>query len=164
MTTATALHPDAITAKCRALKNWKDAQNRREDPEANALGAWSVTRLESGELFLSARILGPDPAVALVEFEKRQSNVVAGDGDMDAGDRMPSLDCTVPGRTACVWRLDGVWVEVWHPDTPTPRPTPPQGAPRPIPKPGPPAVSTPSGRLPLGRLATIRRTLTAKEN
>ncbi|MEU5490305.1 hypothetical protein AB0G98_21520 [Streptomyces sp. NPDC020196] len=161
-TAALALHLDAITAKYRAMKDWRAAQDRRLDTAAHTLGDWSVTRLESGDLYLSARILGPDPAGALLDFEKRQSTTVASFGDMQGGDRMPSLDCTVSGRTACVWRLDGVWVEVWHPDTPTPRPAPPVGVSRPVPKPGPPAATSPSGRLPR-RLTTTRRTLT-KEN
>ncbi|MFE1515832.1 hypothetical protein ACFW9I_03185 [[Kitasatospora] papulosa] len=156
-TAALALHLDALTAKCRALKDWRAAQDRRPNPKANPLGGWSVTRLESGDLYLSARILGPDPAGALLDFEKRQSTTVASFGDMQGGDRMPSLDCTVSGRTACVWRLDGVWVEFWHPDTPTPRPAPPVGVSRPVPKPGPPAATSPSGRLP-------RRPLTVHRN
>lgn len=164
MTAALALHPDTLTAKYRAVKDWKDSQNRRTTPDINTLSHWDVARLDTGELFLSARIMGPAPEAALLAFEHRQSTNISAFGDMAGGDRLPSLDCTVRGRTACVWRLNGVWVEVWYPDTPAHRPGPPVAAPRAVPKPGPPAVSSPSGRLPLGaHRTTLRRTATNKE-
>lgn len=167
MTTTLALHPDAVTAKYRAIKDWRDALAPRtqvHDERQEFLAHWSVSRLEGGELYLSARIVGADPAGALLAFETRQATRIATFGDPDGGDRLPALDCTVPGRTACVWRTAGAWVEVWHPDTPTPRPTAPVAALRPVPKPGPPRTS-PSGRLPIShRLTAIRRALTTKEN
>ncbi|WP_331728760.1 hypothetical protein OG693_39305 (plasmid) [Streptomyces sp. NBC_01259] len=166
----TALHPDITLAKCRTLKDWCDTHPNRPC-RVEELTDWTTVRLDNGVLLVSARITGPDPAVALREFGVRQEERLGHRVDPAVGDQPPSLDFSVPGRSACVWRLGGVWVEVWHPDTPVPVPAlsrPAQRVSRPIPTPPRrPAVTatTPSGRLPLGqRLTRIRRTLTTKEN
>lgn len=166
----TALHPDAGTAKDQTLKDWRGTHPNRPC-RIEELTDWTTVRLDNGSLLVSARIVGPDPGTALREFGVRQEERLGHRVDPSAGDQPPSLDFSVPGRTACVWRLGGVWVEVWHPDAPAPVPAPPRAAQQlPRPAAGPPrrpaaAVSTPSGRLPLGqRLTNIRRTLTPKEN
>ncbi|MFI6653233.1 hypothetical protein ACIBI8_37290 [Streptomyces sp. NPDC050529] len=166
----TALHPDAGTAKAVTLKDWRDTHPNRAC-RLEELTDWKAVRLDDGGVLLSARIAGPDPASALQEFAVRQEERLCHRVDPTAGDQPPSLDVSVPGRTACVWRLGGAWVEVWHPNTPAPVPAPPRGV-QPVsrPVPAPPrrpavTVTTPSGRLPLGdRLTRIRRTLTTKEN
>ncbi|MFJ1900466.1 hypothetical protein [Streptomyces sp. NPDC088115] len=166
----TALHPDVGLAKAVTLKDWRDTHPNRPC-RVEELTDWETARLDDGSLLVSARIVGPDPATALREFGVRQEERLGHRVDPAVGDQPPSLDFSVPGRSACVWRLDGVWVEVWHPDTPTPVPAPPRAVQAPArPVPTPPrqrpaaAVTTPSGRLPLSRLARIRRTLTTKEN
>ncbi|MEU9947047.1 hypothetical protein [Streptomyces sp. NPDC047939] len=164
----TALHPDAGTAKNQTLKDWRETHPNRPC-RLEELTDWKSVRLDDGGLLLSARIVGPDPSTALREFSVRQEERLCHRVDLTAGDQPPSLDVSVPGRTACVWRLGGAWVEVWHPNTPTPVPAPPratQAVSRPVPAPPAqrPAVTTPSGRLPLSRLARIRHTLTTKEN
>ncbi|MFG2676987.1 hypothetical protein [Streptomyces sp. NPDC048445] len=163
-----ALHPDAALAKHRTLKHWNEAEHGRP-ARTEYLTGWDVSRTGNGSLLLSARVVGPDPGAALREFGAWQQMRLARWVDPAMGDQSPLLDFSVPGRTAFTWRMDGVWVEVWHPNTPAPVPGPVRAAQtpsRPVPAPPVqrPTVSTPSGRLPLSRLARIRRTLTTKEN
>ncbi|WP_327335867.1 hypothetical protein OG384_04335 [Streptomyces sp. NBC_01324] len=119
----TALHPDITLAKSRTLKDWCDTHPNRPCG-VEELTDWTTVRLDNGVLLVSARITGPDPAVALREFSVRQEERLGHRVDPAVGDQPPSLDFSVPGRTACVWRLGGVWVEVWHPGTPAPAPAP----------------------------------------
>ncbi|MER5277745.1 hypothetical protein ABT025_18580 [Streptomyces sp. NPDC002809] len=160
----TALHPDAGAAKFQALKDWRDTHPNRAC-RIEELTCWETVRLDNGALLVSARITGPDPATALREFGVRQQERLGHRVDPTAGDQPAFLDLSVPDRTAFSWRLGGVWVEVWHPNTPAPVPAPPRAA-QPVPRPVQrPATGTPpSGRLPLSRLTRIRRTLTTKEN
>ncbi|MDX3283919.1 hypothetical protein, partial [Streptomyces scabiei] len=82
------------------------------------LGPWTCLDTDAGPL-LSVRGDGPDAAEAV-------QGLVRGDRVLGAvgGYQRPGLDYTVPGRIACVWQSNGVWVEFWHPDQPAPRPTP----------------------------------------
>ena len=67
------------------------------------------------------------------------------------GDQRPGFDYTVPGRVICVWRSEGVWVQIWHPDT---DPTDPDPGPRPTPLPRAGVrrlLKRPSARLPYTR-------------
>lgn len=123
--TALALHPEAITAKHATLKAWRDSQNHR--PEA--LTDWTVTRTPDGLLHVSARLAGPDPAAALTAFAARQASFLTIRANPCGEDLLPVLDLSVSGRTAAVWRLDGVW---WRSGTTTP----------------PPCRTRPHGRLP----------------
>ncbi|MDX2986432.1 hypothetical protein [Streptomyces caniscabiei] len=140
---------DTITAeRDSAFRQWltfiKYSQLRAE------LGPWTRLDTDAGPL-LSAQVDGPDAAEAVREF-------VLGDRAVGTvgGYRRPGLDYTVPGRVACVWQSNGVWVEFWHADQPAPRPTPltvkplqvaalPQGAARRS------LIGRASGRLPFPR-------------
>jgi hypothetical protein len=134
------------------------------------LEAWEQTSTPAGPL-LSARVSGPQAAEAVRR--------IASAGDMAGvgAFHRAQLDYTVPGRVACVWQSNGVWVELWHPDPLTPAPAP-VAAPvaasvpassqaaqsTPKPSPGPSArrsfLRRPSGRLPFTRK---QRTTTDKE-
>ncbi|WP_031182972.1 hypothetical protein [Streptomyces seoulensis] len=144
--TALTLHPDALAAKHATIKAWRDSQSQR--PET--LTGWTITRAQDGLLHVSAQLSGPDPAAALTAFAARQASFLTIRANPCGEDLLPVLDFTVPGRTAAVWRLDGVWVEVWHPD---PAPTahgPVQAVLRPV------SVRRPLGR-PGARLPFTRR-------
>lgn len=150
-----ALHPDALTTKCLTLKHWLACSADR--PEK--LRGWQTTRGEDGRLYLSAELRGPNPADALRAFMGRQalflSLRVEPSVESSADDVMPYLDFSTPGRTAAVWRLSGVWVEVWYPDVP-------DAAPRPVQR--PPQAATVQARRGLGgRLPYTRRNKTTKE-
>ena len=145
--TTPALHPDAIAAKYRTLKHWSANPDRAEK-----LTGWKASRLDDGALMLSAQVRGPDPAYALNRFADGLSSYLAICMRDDPTTRLPSMDVSMPGRTAVFWRAEGVWVELWHPDTPS-------AAPAPVPAP-PPAASKRS-RLG-GRLLHTRRPKTTK--
>jgi hypothetical protein len=72
---------------------------------------------------------------------------------LGAGDIRPGFDYSVPGRTACVWRSHGVWVELWVSDTPSVPVAPAQPARRRL-------LTRPGARLPFTR---NRRTADQKE-
>jgi len=143
----TLLSPLAHTVREATLKRWRETETGRREQ----LVDWQATRTVDGSLMLSARIVGPNPERALHQFADRQAQYLA-NRPLLPGDYLPALDVTVPGREACVWRTDGVWVEIWHPDTTTTA----QGAPQPVPAPAL-AVPKPSprgllgGRLPFAR-------------
>ncbi|MGO1025626.1 hypothetical protein ACTOXX_34185 [Streptomyces rubiginosohelvolus] len=157
--TTTIPTADTALAKARLIRDWYDSGAGRHA----ALADWVQSTTPDGLPMVSARLDGPLPVGALAAFAARQEVEVA--RRSGAGDVLPALDYSVPGRTGCVWRQDGVWVEVWHPNTPAPpvpRPGPPTAVtapPRPVPAPPPrqPAV-TPSGRLPRRPANRFRRT------
>ncbi|MBP5918729.1 hypothetical protein F3K34_43885 [Streptomyces sp. LBUM 1486] len=82
------------------------------------VGPWMRLDTEVGPL-LSARVVGSDAAKA-VQGLVTGGRVVG----IVGGFHRPNLDYTVPGRIACVWQSNGVWVEFWHPDQPATAPTP----------------------------------------
>ncbi|MGW8702864.1 hypothetical protein ACWGOK_39165 [Streptomyces eurythermus] len=150
--TTLALHPDALTAKYATLKAWRDSQSQRPETLTN----WTNTYAADGRLHVSAHLVGPDPAAALNAFANRQASFLAIRANTGGEDMLPSLDFMVPGRTAAVWRLDGVWVEVWHHD---PAPTASravQAASRPVPARRP--LTRPGARLPFTRRNTSKET------
>ena len=118
--------------------------------------SWRTGTAVDGAPLLTAEVVGADKVKALHRFASQYPLVLRG-----VGDQLPAYEYH-PGRTVCVWRADGVWVELWHTD-PAVAPTAlvEAAAPRAVPKPGP-AVS-PSGRLPR-RLTTTRRNLTQRES
>lgn len=167
----TAAYPtagDAGTVKVQTVKDWHSTHTGQAG-RVEELTDWATTRLDDGALLVSARVVGPDPAAALEEFGNRHTERLGHRVKPADGDLPPIFDVSVPGRTACVWRVGGVWVEVWHPNTPNPVPGPSRGAQR-VPRsvPAPPrrtVTASPSGRLPLGeRLTRMRRALNLKEN
>ncbi|WP_328903285.1 hypothetical protein OHR86_28190 [Streptomyces sp. NBC_00441] len=164
----TAPYP-AASAKDQTVRDWHSTHPGRPY-RVEKLTDWTTTRLDDGALLVSARVVGPNPGAALEEFGNRHAERLGHRVKPAEGDLPPIFDVSVPGRTARVWRVGGVWVEVWHPNTPNPVPGPPrcaQRVPRPVPSQAArrPAAVTPSGRLPLGeRLTRMRRALNLKEN
>lgn len=113
---------DTALAKARLIRDWEDSGAGRHA----TLTDWVQSTTPDGHQMMSARLDVLPPAGALATFTARQEVAVA--LRSGAGDVLPALDYSSPDRTACVWREGGVWVEVWHPntpDTPTPRPGPP---------------------------------------
>ncbi|MBD3550824.1 hypothetical protein [Streptomyces sp. SP18CM02] len=150
---------DTALAKARLIRDWHDSGAGRHAD----LTDWVQSTTPDGLPMMSARLDVLPPAGALAVFAARQEVTVA--LRSGAGDVLPALDYSVPGRTGCVWREGGVWVEVWHSNSPevtAPRPGPPVAAaapPRPVPAPPPrPPAVTPSGRLPRRPANRFRRT------
>lgn len=143
----TQFSPLAHTVREATVKRWRETETGRREQ----LVDWQAVRMDDGSLLLSARIDGPNPGGALHQFADRQSMYLA-NRMHGLGDRLPVLDVSVPGREACVWRMDGVWVELWCPDTVTTPPVVPEPVPGTV-----PAVPEPSprgllgGRLPFAR-------------
>lgn len=108
-----------------------------------ALSDWTASRGPDGSPVITTRIVGPDAGRWLRLFASDYLLVLG-----CPGDQRPGFDYSVPGRVTCVWRSEGVWVEIWHPDTdpPTPGPhpeRPPTGVRR--------LLKRPSARLPFTR-------------
>ena len=145
MTTAV----DLSEAISRAKATWKAfSTEMRGDAVAPS---WRTGTAADGAPLLTAEVVGAQKVEALHRFASQYPLILRGEGDL-----RPMYEYR-PGRTVCVWRMGGVWVELWHPDPPAPSTAPVAApAPRVAPKPGP-AVS-PSGRLPR-RPITVRRTL-----
>ena len=141
-----ALTPAAETVKHALLKRWQDTETGRQE----TLVDWQATHAADGTLMLSARIDGPNPGRALHQFADRQSQFLA--NRPEPGDRLPVLDVSAEGREACVWRTQGVWVEIWCPDTATTVQDAPGSVPAPAsPVPGPSPRGLLGGRLPFAR-------------
>lgn len=103
------------------------------------------TRPAAGGLLVSFQVVGPDAGKALAAFAGLPEYF----RPLGPDDLRPGFDYDTPGRTACVWRTAGVWVELWHPDTP---PTT-QAVPVPSQQPARPQslLSRASARLPYTR-------------
>lgn len=150
---------DTALAKARLTRDWYDSGAGRHAD----LTDWVQSTTPDGLPMMSARLSAPLCAEMWSTFAARQEVEVA--RRSGAGDVLPALDCSVPGRTGCVWREGGVWVEVWHSNTPeasASRPGPPVAStvllrPVPAPPPRPPAV-TPSAPLPRRPTNRFRRT------
>ncbi|MFJ1782452.1 hypothetical protein ACIOKA_37735 [Streptomyces anulatus] len=146
--TTTIPTADTALAKARLIRDWYDSGAGRQA----TLTDWVQSTTPDGSPMMSARLTGSHESHALALFGARQETYLA--LGSAPGDVLPSLDCSVPGRTGLVWRHDGVWTEVWHPNTPevpTPHPGPPVAATvpsRPVPMPPRTVAVTPSGRLP----------------
>lgn len=113
--------------------------------------AWDVTTAPDGQPMLTCRVDGAEALEALETF--------GGDGGalLFAGDQRPFMDLTEPGRVACVWRTDGVWVSLWAAEP---------AAPAPLLSPAPPLPPMPPQRVkaPTSRLRRFFRPTTPKEN
>ncbi|MEW2266923.1 hypothetical protein [Streptomyces sp. NPDC047868] len=142
---------DAVTAaQQHAATAWRLFTSERN---LNAIVPdWREGAGEDGTPNVSAEVVGPGAAHALQLFTANYYVVLGGPGD-----QRPAFSYGTPGRVSCVWRKDGVWIELWHPEV--------QNAPLPAPQLAPVPASTarrilsrPSGRLPFGR-----RTKTTKE-
>lgn len=107
------------------------------------LSDWTTSRGPDGSPVITTRLVGPDADRWLRLFTSDYLLVLG-----RPGDQRPFFDYSTPGRVTCVWRSEGVWVQIWHPDTdptdPGPRPEPPRAGVRRL-------LKRPSGRLPFPR-------------
>lgn len=112
MTISDTLHPSALTVKYDVFKNWRTATTSWRA----SLAPWTTSRTSDGDLMVSAEVRGEDAPVALREFTHTHSMLLERRPDRHPEDLLPVLDVADPDRIACVWRTDGVWVQLWHPD------------------------------------------------
>lgn len=112
MTISDTLHPDALTVKYDVFKSWRTATTNWRA----SLAPWTTSRTSDGELMVSAEVRGQDAADALRRFAGAYSMFLEHRPDRHPEDLLPVLDVTDPDCLACVWRTDGVWVQLWHPD------------------------------------------------
>ncbi|MFF1916160.1 hypothetical protein ACFVYE_32155 [Streptomyces sp. NPDC058239] len=138
-----------IETKLSAVRSWYLAVRDRY-PSA-LVPDWRVGDAEDGAPLLTVQVIGEHAQEALHHFASAYPLVLGRSGDL-----RPVFEYR-PGRVVCVWRTNGVWIEMWHHDLPAvPAPTPALMPPR--------RQSSPSGRLPLSRRRTIRRQHATKEN
>ncbi|MEU3656466.1 hypothetical protein AB0E67_27395 [Streptomyces sp. NPDC032161] len=139
-----------IETKLAAVRSWYQAVRDRF-PSA-LVPDWRVGTAKDGAPLLTVQVIGEHAQEALHHFASAYPLILGGSGDL-----RPVFEYR-PGRVVCVWRSNGVWVELWHHDLPAvPAPTPALMPQR--------RLLSPSGRLPLGqRLTNIRRQYTNKEN
>ncbi|MFJ4887725.1 hypothetical protein [Streptomyces sp. NPDC088731] len=139
-----------VETKLSAVRSWYQAVRDRY-PSA-LVPDWRVGTAEGGAPLLTAQVIGQGAQEALHHFASAYPLALGGSGDL-----RPVFEYR-PGRVVCVWRSNGVWVELWHHDLPAvTAPSPALMLRRRLPP--------PSGRLPLGqRLTNIRRQYATKEN
>ncbi|MFF7476616.1 hypothetical protein [Streptomyces sp. NPDC008092] len=88
------------------------------------LGNWEARTTDTG-LILSAPVSGSDAVTAVRDFAAT-SHIAGVCGDFQRA----QLDYQVPGRVAAVWQSNGVWLELWTPDTEPGPPAPVQTVPK----------------------------------
>jgi hypothetical protein len=128
--------------------------------------SWKVTDTEDGSPCLSSEVVGESAVHALQRFARDFYLTLPNPGDV-----RPQFDVTQSGRVVLAWRYDGVWVELWHPDSATDTPQPPRsvrGAYAPpvaaqTAPPSSPAARRAFRRGPSARLPFTRRPKTPKE-
>ncbi|MEU1099328.1 hypothetical protein [Streptomyces sp. NPDC005877] len=136
---------DPIIAKHRAAQAWK--LHCSSHPRIRStLGTWTNSTAADGTPMLSCRVTGPDARDALQSWARDHTLFLSSDGD-----QRPTFDYSVPGRVTCVWRTGGVWIEMWHPDTPKPTPAIVAALVASRTSPGILRRFSPSGRLPITR-------------
>jgi hypothetical protein len=136
------------TEKDHAVKAWYLFTNHRNFKAR--VPDWRETKAPDGSARLVVEVVGPGAAHALRLFASEYPLVLGG-----VGDQRPGFDYSTPGRVTCVWRSNGVWVELWYPDAVTAVLEPARAPSRP---PGRRLFARPSGRLPF-----TRRSKTPKE-
>ncbi|WP_331763168.1 hypothetical protein OG571_47465 (plasmid) [Streptomyces sp. NBC_01369] len=138
-----------VETKESAVRSWYLAVRDRY-PSA-LVPDWRTGTAEDGAPRLTVQVIGEHAQEALHHFASAYPLALANSGDL-----RPVFEYR-PGRVVCVWRTNGVWVEMWHHDLPAvPAPSPALMPQRRLP--------SPSGRLPLSRRLTIRRQYATKEN
>lgn len=137
-----AIDPEALAAKVATFKHWQDCKATLG--RAENLAVWQTTRGADGRLHVSSQMRGPDPAGALTALVAFEAMLLSQRTSPAVDDVQPRMDLSQPGRVAAVWRLAGVWVEVWHPDTAPAVPAPAQRSRRRF-------LRGPGGRLPFTR-------------
>ncbi|MFE1949979.1 hypothetical protein ACFW9D_05855 [Streptomyces sp. NPDC059524] len=135
--------------KDHAVDAWYEFAHERAHKAR--IPSWRQGTAPDGSPRLTCEVVGPDAARVLHLFASVGPLVYWQGG---GGDTKPTYDYQA-GRTAVVWRRQGVWVELWVPDTPA-KPSQPARSPH-----GPATATTggkrlvprprPSGRLPFGR-------------
>jgi len=149
-------------ARQHADKSWQLFARAKNVTDTRPVWVESVT--PDGSLLLSGELTGRRAVWALARFARDFWLT------LKPGDLRPQFDITTPGRTVLVWRYDGVWVELWHPDsavdaTQGPEavlsaPVPPQAVhASPAPAPAAPSDAKPRRTLlgPGGRLTFTRK-------
>lgn len=158
-TTGTPVADALIAAKVHAQNSWYLFTGQK-DYDA-IVPSWKVGDTEDGSPCLSSEVVGESAAHALRRFARDFHLTLPHPGDVH-----PQFDIHAPvGRTALVWRYDGVWVELWHPDSLSDAPEGPEpvrGAPVPSvaaqsAPPSSPAVRHAFLRRPSARLPFTRR-------
>lgn len=140
---------EALTeAKDHAVRAWY--LFTRERNLKTTVRGWEATAALDGSPYLRVQVVGPRAAYALRLFTSEYPLVLRPD------DQRPAYDYSIPGQVACVWRRGGVWVELWHPDKPTPKTVPvaarpPLTAASPTSAARPSLISRASARLPYTR-------------
>ncbi|MEV6165753.1 hypothetical protein AB0L71_28335 [Streptomyces sp. NPDC052052] len=137
-----------IETKLSAVRSWYQAVRDRY-PSA-LVPDWRVGTAEDGAPRLTVQVIGEHAQEALHHFASGYPLALG-----SAGDLRPVCEFR-PGRVVCVWRSNGVWVEMWHHDLP------PVTAPSPAVMPKRRFIS-PSARLPFPRRPRPTA-LTTKEN
>ena len=108
--------PEALhTAKEHAVRAWH--LFTRGSGLRVLVPGWQTSTSPDGRPHLSAEVVGPDAAEALRLFASDYPLVLGW-----LGDQRPFFDYSTPGRISCAWRCRGVWIEMWHSDTPQPAP------------------------------------------
>jgi len=95
-------------ARQHADKSWQLFARAKNVTDTRPVWVESVT--PDGSLLLSGELTGRRAVWALARFARDFWLT------LKPGDLRPQFDIGVPGRTVLVWRFDGVWVELWHPD------------------------------------------------
>lgn len=76
------------------------------------LTTWTTATAPDGRPIISAEVTGPEASHALKTFASTYHLALHHPGDL-----RPQVDVTVTDRAVLYWRRDGVWVELWHPNT-----------------------------------------------
>ncbi|MEU6925519.1 hypothetical protein [Streptomyces sp. NPDC046631] len=137
-----------VETKLSAVRSWYLAVRDRY-PSA-LVPDWRVGTAEDGAPRLTVQVIGEGAQEALHHFASAYPLALGGSGDL-----RPVVEYR-PGRVVCVWRSNGVWVELWHHDTPA------------VPAPSPALMPRRRRTFPSARLPFPRRprpaALTAKES
>lgn len=139
----TGLPIDTVLAAVQehAVRSWRVFTQERN--LVARLHGWKAGTAPDGRPSLSAEVVGRGAERALHLFASQHHLTLAQPDDL-----RPVFDYSTPGRTSCVWRSSGVWVEFWHPD-PMTSPTDPVSAPSA--RPAVPVLGRLGARLPFTR-------------
>ncbi|MEU8469532.1 hypothetical protein AB0F30_16685 [Streptomyces sp. NPDC029006] len=126
LTAKKARMPDTTTpqaaAQEHAVHSWTIAMATRDFTAT--LTAWTTNIAPDGSPIVSAEVTGPGAEDALDRFASEYHVHLPHPGDL-----RPQFDIEATDRTVLVWRRDGVWVELWHPNPVPTRPGPAQTVP-----------------------------------
>jgi len=114
--------PALLAAQEHATQSWTLFTNARS--LTATLPTWTTGTAPDGRPVVSAKVAGPRAAYTLARFASESDLILPHPGDL-----RPQFDIEVTDRTVLVWRRDGVWVELWHPNPVPARPEPAQAAP-----------------------------------